>query len=54
MTEAAEFSKIYDLDVLAIPTNRPMVRDDSQDQIYLDDSDKFDAISEEIEIHESL
>ncbi len=44
MTEASEFSKIYDLDVVAIPTNRPNVRDDSQDLIYLDEKDKFEAI----------
>ncbi len=48
MTEAAEFSKIYDLDVLAIPTNRPMARDDYQDQIYLDSKDKYAAIVEEV------
>jgi preprotein translocase subunit SecA len=48
MTEAAEFSKIYGLDVLAIPTNRPMARDDYQDQIYLDSKDKYAAIVEEV------
>jgi preprotein translocase subunit SecA len=49
MTEAGEFAKIYDLDVLAIPTNRPMVRADENDQIYLDEGDKLEAIVEEIE-----
>ncbi|MBK8977972.1 MAG: preprotein translocase subunit SecA [Planctomycetes bacterium] len=48
MTEAAEFSKIYDLDVVAIPTNRPMVRKDQQDLIYLDEDDKYRAIVERI------
>ncbi|MEE2886135.1 MAG: preprotein translocase subunit SecA [Planctomycetota bacterium] len=48
MTEAGEFSKIYDLDVLAIPTNRPMRRADEQDQIYLDADDKYTAIIEEV------
>ncbi len=48
MTEAGEFAKIYDLDVVAIPTNRPMVRKDFEDQIYLDENDKFAAISEDI------
>ncbi len=48
MTEAAEFAKIYDLDVVTIPTNRPMVRRDDQDQVYLDSNDKYEAIVEEI------
>ncbi|MCB9889642.1 MAG: preprotein translocase subunit SecA, partial [Planctomycetes bacterium] len=54
MTEAAEFSKIYNLDVLAIPTNRPMSRIDHQDQIYLDFDDKYAAIlAEVVEQHEA-
>ncbi|MCB9875986.1 MAG: preprotein translocase subunit SecA [Planctomycetes bacterium] len=48
MTEASEFSRIYDLDVVAIPTNRPNQRKDINDQVYLDDDSKFDAIVEEI------
>ncbi len=44
MTEAAEFSKIYDLDVVSIPTNREMTREDVDDQIYLDEDDKLTAI----------
>jgi preprotein translocase subunit SecA len=48
MTEAGEFSKIYNLDVVAIPTNRPMVRKDFDDQIYLDENDKFESISAEV------
>ncbi|MEM7204397.1 MAG: preprotein translocase subunit SecA [Planctomycetota bacterium] len=48
MTEAAELAKIYDLEVVGIPTNRPMVREDCEDQIYLDENDKFNAIVEEV------
>ncbi len=48
MTEAAEFSKIYDLDVVSIPTNRPLIRTDDQDQIYLDGESKYEAIVDEI------
>jgi preprotein translocase subunit SecA len=49
MTEAAEFSRIYKLDVVSIPTNRPMIRKDADDQIYLDAADKIEAIVEEIQ-----
>jgi preprotein translocase subunit SecA len=48
MTEAAEFSRIYKLDVVSIPTNRPMVRTDHNDQVYLDGKSKLDSIVEEI------
>ncbi|MBM3974846.1 MAG: preprotein translocase subunit SecA, partial [Planctomycetes bacterium] len=48
MTEAAELSRIYDLDVVAIPTNRPNQRKDQNDQVYLDASSKYDAIVAEI------
>jgi preprotein translocase subunit SecA len=48
MTEASEFSRIYDLDVVQIPTNRPNQRNDINDQIYLDEKSKLDAIVEEI------
>lgn len=54
MTEAGEFSKIYNLDVLAIPTNRPMQRSDLQDQIYLDANDKYAAIVEEVRALQEL
>ncbi|MBI3804788.1 MAG: preprotein translocase subunit SecA [Nitrospirae bacterium] len=47
-TEAAEFSKIYNLEVLVIPPNRPMVRKDLSDVIYRTEKEKFDAIVEEI------
>jgi preprotein translocase subunit SecA len=51
-TEAQEFSKIYNLDVVVIPTNRPVVRDDTDDVIYLTESEKLAAICDEIqELH---
>ncbi|MEA3435586.1 MAG: SEC-C metal-binding domain-containing protein, partial [Thermodesulfobacteriota bacterium] len=48
-TEAAEFKKIYDLDVSVIPTNMPMVRNDFPDAIYKTRREKFDAVMDEIE-----
>jgi len=47
-TEAPEFAKIYDLDVVVIPTNRPMIRDDLADVVYKTKPEKFDAVVEEI------
>ena len=47
-TEAAEFKKIYDLDVMVIPTNQPMIRNDNPDVIYKTRSEKFDAAINEI------
>ncbi len=47
-TEAAEFKKIYDLDVVVIPTNLPMIRNDRSDLIYKTEQEKFDAAVEEI------
>ena len=47
-TEAAEFSKIYELDVVVIPTNRPNIRNDSDDVIYLTEDEKFNAITDEL------
>ncbi|MBU0768724.1 MAG: SEC-C domain-containing protein [Proteobacteria bacterium] len=47
-TEAAEFKKIYDLDVMAIPTNQPMIRIDNSDVIYKSRKEKFDAAINEI------
>jgi len=47
-TEAMEFTKIYNLDVVVIPTNRPVIRDDADDVIYLTEDQKFKAIVEEI------
>ena len=51
-TEAAEFKKIYNLDVVVIPTNMPMIRVDHADVIYKTTKEKYDAIIEEIkELH---
>ena len=47
-TEAFEFQQIYGLEVVVIPTHRPMVRDDAPDLVYLTQKDKFDAIVEDI------
>jgi preprotein translocase subunit SecA len=49
VTEAEEFHKIYDLEVLVIPTHRPMIRVDHPDQIYKDEQAKFGAVVREIE-----
>jgi preprotein translocase subunit SecA len=48
-TEAAEFAKIYNLDVLVIPTNKTMVRTDNPDVIYKNEHAKFRAVVEDIE-----
>lgn len=47
-TEAGEFWEIYKLDVVVIPTNRPIVRDDREDLVYKTDREKFNAVIEEI------
>ena len=53
MTEEAEFEEIYNLDVVAIPTNKPMVRKDENDVIYKNENAKYKAIVESIkESHE--
>ena len=48
MTEAEEFHKIYKLEVVAIPTHRPMIRDDEADLVYRNEKGKFNALIEEI------
>ncbi len=48
-TEAPEFAKIYNLDVMVIPTHRPMVRKDNADFIYKNEKAKFNAVIREIE-----
>jgi len=48
LTEAEEFHKIYGLDVVIIPTHRPMVRKDHPDVIYKTEKSKFDAVIDEI------
>ena len=47
-TEAGEFWKIYKLDVISIPTNRPIVRDDKQDKVYKTVREKYNAVADEI------
>src|SRR5436190_6363775 len=49
ITEATEFMKIYELQVVEIPTNRPMVRNDQNDQIYKTKEGKWRAVLREIE-----
>jgi preprotein translocase subunit SecA len=48
-TEAFEFQSIYGLEVVVIPTHKPMIRDDAADLVYLTEADKFEAIIEDIE-----
>jgi preprotein translocase subunit SecA len=48
-TEAAEFKKIYNLDVLVIPPNRPMIRQDSNDLVYRNEAGKYRAVIKDIE-----
>ncbi len=47
-TEAGEFWDIYELDVVVIPTNRPIARDDREDLVYKTKREKFNAVSDEI------
>ena len=53
MTEEDEFEEIYNLDVVSIPTNKPMIRKDQNDAIYKNENAKFNAIVQSIkESHE--
>jgi preprotein translocase subunit SecA len=53
-TEAPEFDKIYKLEVLAIPTNRPLIRVENPDVVYRTEDEKFGAVVKEIqELHDS-
>ena len=47
-TEAEEFAEIYGLNVLEVPTNEPMIRDDKNDLVYLTQAEKYKAVIEEI------
>ena len=49
MTEAAEFQEIYKLDVVEIPTNKPMIRIDHHDAIYKTEKGKFNAVINQVE-----
>jgi preprotein translocase subunit SecA len=48
MTEAEEFHKIYKLDVVSIPTHRPVIRDDKQDMIFLTKRAKYETIAKDV------
>lgn len=48
LTEANEFKQIYKLDVLAIPTNRPCIREDKNDEIYMTEREKYNAILRDV------
>ncbi len=53
MSESAEFQEIYSLDVVEIPTNKPLIRKDNDDVLYKTEESKFNAIVEKIvECHE--
>lgn len=53
-TEESEFNEIYKMDVVEIPTNKPVARVDEQDRVYINENAKFNAIVEEIkEIHKT-
>ena len=52
-TEATEFAEIYNLEVLSIPTNLPLIRDDMNDLIYNTEREKLDAVARKVqELHE--
>ena len=54
MTEANEFWKIYKLDVIAIPTNKPLIRVNHPDVIFRTEKEKWEAVVEEIvEVHKA-
>jgi preprotein translocase subunit SecA len=54
LTEAAEFWKIYKLEVISLPTNRPMIRTTNDDRVYRTEKEKFGAVVEEIlEVHKT-
>ena len=50
MTESSEFEEIYNLDVIAIPTNKPMIRKDENDVIYKNEKAKFNAVIEKVKV----
>jgi len=54
LTEAAEFHKIYNLDVVVIPTNRPLIRRAADDRVFLTEKEKYSIVVQEIaEVHRS-
>jgi preprotein translocase subunit SecA len=48
-TEAAEFEKVYNLEVMVVPTNRPLIRDEYPDVVYRTEREKLNAVVEEIQ-----
>jgi preprotein translocase subunit SecA len=54
LTEAEEFHKIYQLEVVGIPTHRQMIREDETDLVYLNEKAKFNAVIDEIEEMQEL
>lgn len=48
MTSSEEFFKVYDIDTFAIPTNKPVIRDDKQDQVYQTELGKFEAVARKV------
>jgi len=50
MTESAEFQEIYGLDVVEVPTNKPMIRQDNADVVYKTEKAKFEAVLDQIEL----
>lgn len=54
MTERDEFAEIYNMDVIEIPTNKPVIREDENDRIYATEHAKFKAVVEDIkEVHQT-
>ncbi len=51
LTEEAEFSQIYRLDVIEVPTNKPLIREDCSDVVYKTENGKFNAVIEDIVAH---
>ncbi|MDO5724934.1 MAG: preprotein translocase subunit SecA [Tissierellia bacterium] len=47
-TEEDEFREIYNMDVIEVPTNKPVIRDDNDDRIYINENAKFNAVVEDI------
>lgn len=54
MTSAEEFSKVYKLEVVSVPTNKPMIREDMADSIYRTEVGKFQAVAREIKKRHDL
>ena len=54
MTDAAEFQQIYNMSVVAIPTHKPMVREDEDDLVFMTAQEKFEAAVDEIEYAREL